>query len=328
MKLHHAIFVSAGLIFLCAACVTDLDAFMHNPIHCENISKATCEEAENPWGRLCTPCAQPYDWNTDLTYLPAASRPREIPSSAIEQRSITTPDGKATLDSYFITAHGENTALNQTTLIYNHGNYGGIEHYIPRIRLYYELGLNVVVWEYRGYGKSQPTSVPTAQEFFDDAALIVEETRQWAPDKNKIIYYGMSLGTAPATHQTLKSTPCALVLETPFSGFSAIQRETAAIGLPESYLVTGDYNNADKLSTTTQPTLILHAGKDKRFPPKSIQEMFEQLPTSAKSIHLFPEAIHGLNPDYGIPEMIGNEAYFKLHTDFLTHKAPQCLTGD
>lgn len=326
MNLRASIAISVFVLISIAGCIADLDAFMHNPRHCEIVGKTTCEDVEEEWDRICVPCDEPYDWEKELTYFKSESRPIGIPDSQIEQIAIPTTDGVGELDTYFIRSHGNDSQLAQTTVVFNHGNFGGIEYYACRVRLFYELGFNVVVWEYRGYGKSKPNRVPTAKEFFKDAELILKRAEEFAADSSKILYYGMSLGTAPATHQVGVREPCALVLEVPFSGFGPIHQETAYVGLPESYLVTGDYNNAEKLSHSSQPTLILHAGKDQRFPPPSIQELFDGLPTADKEIHLFDDAIHGIHPDSGIAEMIGKAAYFKIYRDFLNAHASQCLS--
>ena len=46
--------------------------------------------------------------------------------------------------------------LAETTIVYNHGRYASIDHYMPRIQMLHELGVNVYVWDYQGYGKSLP----------------------------------------------------------------------------------------------------------------------------------------------------------------------------
>ena len=91
-----------------------------------------------------------YPWMEDLGG--GSNRSGHSPE-AVLQTSIPTTDGIGTLDAYFIESHGENPALKDTTIIYNHGNFAGIEHYIPRLQFLYDAGYNIFVWDYRGYGK-------------------------------------------------------------------------------------------------------------------------------------------------------------------------------
>src|SRR6185295_5988752 len=76
-----------------------------------------------------------------------------------------------------------------------------------------QLGYEVVMMDYRGYGKS--TGSPTEQFLYEDAALLY----QWAVAKTgpvRIIIYGRSLGTPIASNLAASVQPEILILETPF----------------------------------------------------------------------------------------------------------------
>ena len=43
----------------------------------------------------------------------------------------------------------------QYTLIFCHGNAGNISHRLESIKQFHDLGFNVFIFDYRGYGKSE-----------------------------------------------------------------------------------------------------------------------------------------------------------------------------
>ena len=138
-------------------CGANLDFMIHNGKHCSIIDEVLCNE-EPYWDKLCVTCEEEYPWDQEYEWMEATisngESIRAIDINTIVDLDFETEDGVSTLDAYFIPAHGENAALADTTLIYSHGNRGGIEHYLPRIRMLHEWGVNILAWDYRGYGKS------------------------------------------------------------------------------------------------------------------------------------------------------------------------------
>ena len=133
------------LLLLCG-CAT-LDSFVHGGIPCSTVSEDTCNETKNVWDNVCVPCDEPYDWTKTYPWMDGTLTDGETirsPGTA-NQFTIETTDGLGSLDAYFIPAHGENRQYANTTIVYNHGNYAGIEHYQPRVHMLHELGFNVLV---------------------------------------------------------------------------------------------------------------------------------------------------------------------------------------
>ena len=194
--------LAAALVSLSGSSCVTLDSFVFNPIHCSTVSSATCEEKEER-SRACTPCDEAYDVGKEYGFFEGVfedpTQPRPIADEFIEQQTFSTSDGVAELDLYFIRSHGEDPSLANTTILYNHGNYAGIETYLARIRALHEMGFNILVWDYRGYGKSMPETTPSPTEFLSDALEIRALANTLAPDPDKIVIYGFSLGAIPST---------------------------------------------------------------------------------------------------------------------------------
>lgn len=327
------------LPFAMSGCLT-LDGLMpfFSPIHCSEISEATCDP-EDPdwdpgndpeWDRACTPCDEAYDWGEAHPWREATldgeyTGIRGIAPERVERLPFPTKGGKD-LDAYFIASHGEAPELANTTVVFNHGRFVGIEHYRPRIRYLHELGYNVFVWDYRGFGKSVPTEVPTLPEMMSDARLAYEHAESLAPDPDKMIIYGMSVGGIPAGEMAAEYRACAQFFEASFNSVTAKIETNLAISLPGSFLTTGVVENDVKLKDTKTPTLIMHGDKDDRIHLNEARSLFDSLPADIeKELVIVEDAGHGLGFEGGVPER-GLDAYGTIMTDFLAERAPECMT--
>ncbi|XP_003739373.1 monoacylglycerol lipase ABHD12 [Galendromus occidentalis] len=108
-------------------------------------------------------------------------------------------------------------------VLYLHGNSGsrGGNH---RVELYKLLTtkakVNVVAFDYRGYGDSVSEEGPSVDGLVHDALAVYKWLRERVPAE-RVVVWGHSLGTGVATHlladlNKLKERPAALVLESPF----------------------------------------------------------------------------------------------------------------
>ena len=129
-------------------------------------------------------------------------------SHPFEEHFIPTPDGQ-TLNILWFKPEGRPRGL----AFYFHGNANNLQRWGNYAEDMTRLGFEVVMMDYRGYGKS--TGTPSEQFLYDDAALLY----QWVLNKttpSRIIIYGRSLGTAVASKLAASVQPEILILETPF----------------------------------------------------------------------------------------------------------------
>ena len=317
----HLIF----LMLLSAACA-DLDANVHNRRHCTQVTEATCNDMEY-WDRLCTACDDTYDLNREYEWHPKTllegESVRDI-LTVVQEAQLTTEDGEGTLFVYYVPGHGEDAGLADTTIVYNNGNFANIEHYVPRIRFLHQAGYNLVIWDYRGYGKSLPDANPTPEQFMSDARQVWEYAKTQAPDASKMISYGFSLGGVPATEMALSNEQCALMLEAILPSISVVTESAATVTLPETFLSAGEYDNVAKLKEITKPTFVFHGDQDRKFPVWASEKLFEAANTEAKDFWLVPGAFHGLTKG-AIPEQ-GLTQYLDKLRAFLVEHAPDCLS--
>lgn len=124
-----------------------------------------------------------------------------------EEYFITTPDSNRINALWF-----KPIQQAKGLVIYFHGNADNLQrwgHYAHDIT---QLGYEVLMIDYRGYGKS--SGVPGETALYDDANFIWH----WAKEKSdqEMVIYGRSLGSAIATHLATEVQPDLLLLETPF----------------------------------------------------------------------------------------------------------------
>lgn len=265
-----------ALALLAAGCV-NLDGFVYNPVHCSTVGPETC--TGNAWDRVCVPCDEPYDWTREYPYdevaLAGGVSLRPVPEGVAARETLPTEDGEGELDAVWLPSHGGDPALATTTILYHHGNYAGIEHYQPRVRVLWELGYNVYVWDYRGYGKSEPDVPPTAAQLLADARQVRAHVASLAPDPARVVPYGYSLGAVPAIEAALAEPPCALLLEAPFTSTSAIAGANARVGLPETFLSEGRFDNIRKIRSYDGQLLVMVGSEDTFFPAAEVTRLAE-----------------------------------------------------
>ena len=94
-------------------------------------------------------------------------------------------------------------------------------HRLPDIDLFHrELGVNILIYDYRGFGRSSADTPSEEGLYHDaDAALRHLQSREDV-DPAKIVYFGRSLGVAIATELAVRHRPYGLILE---SGFPSIE---------------------------------------------------------------------------------------------------------
>ncbi len=325
MRFEHTLGLLGLLVLATTSCNANLEGFVYNPIHCTNVTEQTCTEGSRPFDNTCLTCEEDYDFAADYPWPDDAfstpSVPRSIPIEAVERRMVPTADGAGELDTYFVTAHGDDPELAGITVLYNHGNFANVEHYLPRVRLLYEMGFNVLIWDFRGYGKSQPTTTPTSDEFLADARQILDLTAELAPDPDRIIVYGMSMGAIPATEMALYRTPCALFLEAPFTSMQRIATRNAGTSLPDGFLTRGEFDNYSRISKYGGPLFTMIGDADELFTVQDATDFVDMAKGEAE-LWVVPGARHGVG--HGVPETGPFDTYVTKVRTFLANKATSC----
>ncbi|MBN1813063.1 MAG: alpha/beta fold hydrolase [Anaerolineae bacterium] len=180
-------------------------------------------------------------------------------------------------------------------ILYFHGNGEIAADYDEIAPLYTELGITLLVVDYRGYGISGgcPTSthlLADAVQVFEDMGDILAEHRV-APARLYVM--GRSLGSAAAIEVARHAGGrlAGLIIE---SGFADTFALLARLGL----WVQGvdeereGFGNATKMETIQMPTLTIHGRNDVLIPASDGQELHRRAAAADKQLLLIPGAGH------------------------------------
>ena len=218
-----------------------------------------------------------------------------------ESVKLRTGDG-ATITAWFVPANSDKA------VIFCHGNAGNISHRLDSIAMFHNMGYNVLIFDYRGYGES--SGKPTEQGTYQDALVAWEYvTRQKEMRARDIAVYGESLGGAVATWLAERVRPGALVLDSTFTSAPDMARKMFPF-LPIRMLCKFQYDAISMIGKTRCPVLIAHSRKDEMIPFQCGKRLFD----AAKQPKQFIE-MAGRHNDGGI---MSDANHIKVVEDFLS----------
>lgn len=227
------------------------------------------------------------------------ARPEDF-GLASEELRLATPDGTR-LYGWHVRGRGE------LALLYFHGNGGNISHRLDRTKpLIEQLGLDVFLVDYRGYGASG--GKPSEKGLYEDAETVWRAATDRGFEKSRIVLFGESLGCAVAVELALRHPCRAVILETPFLSVPAMAR--AHYPFVPRFLIRSRYDNEAKIAAVAPPKLIVEAERDEIVPPGHARRLFE-LAREPKVFYSIRGAGH--NDTY----IVGGSSYLEVWREFL-----------
>jgi len=166
-------------------------------------------------------------------------------------------------DSLLLNGWFVKTPAARSTMLFFHGNAGNISHRMEKILMFAKLGLNVFIFDYRGYGKSK--GKPNEAGIYKDglAAYDYLLTRKDV-DSSKIVCYGDSLGGVAAVDLATKRKCACLVIDSSFSSLADMTK-TIFPFLP-AFLLSSKMDSTAKVGGITIPKLFVHSVNDEIVP--------------------------------------------------------------
>lgn len=156
-------------------------------------------------------------------------------------------------------------------IIYFHGNAGNLDRWGQVVYPYVDLGYDVVIVDYRGYGKS--TGKRTEVNLFSDAQAIYDYCKKIIPEE-RITIFGRSLGTAMATHLAGNNHPHKLILETPFYSLQSLAQNVVPI-YPSGLLLRFPFKSNEYIQKVNCPIYIFHGTEDEVVPYGQAEKLFK-----------------------------------------------------
>ncbi|RLJ21050.1 alpha/beta hydrolase [bacterium endosymbiont of Escarpia laminata] len=184
-----------------------------------------------------------------------------------ETIALTTDDG-ITLHGWFLPVEKP-----RATLLFFHGNAGNISHRLDSLEIFHRLGLAVLIFDYRGFGRSEGR--PTEAGNYRDAEAawrLLTEQRQIPPED--ILLFGRSLGAAVAARLATSHPARALILESAFTSVPDMAADLYPL-LPVRWLSRFQFDTKAYLESVTCPVLIVHSPDDEIIPFKHGQLLYQ-----------------------------------------------------
>jgi pimeloyl-ACP methyl ester carboxylesterase len=201
------------------------------------------------------------------------------------------------------------------TLVYFHGQSNNIGSSWPRLEYLYPLGYNLMLLDYRGFGRS--TGKPDEPGLrIDSRAARAGLLAATGADPQKLVYYGRSLGGAVAIDLASTDPPGVLVTESTFTSVAAFVSDGAGYDLPRSFVASSVWDSLSKIPGIASPYLAFHGLADDYVQPKYSIELTAAHNGVTKLI-LVPGAGHGDAPDVELPGHLGYDAYRAALRDFI-----------
>lgn len=171
---------------------------------------------------------------------------------------FTSADG-VRLNAWFFSA-ADDSPRRDSVLLICHGNAGNISHRVELCRVLLRTGAGVMVFDYRGYGRSEGSA--SEEGTYLDAQGAYHWLRQQGYAPKNIILFGESLGGGIACELALRESVGGLVLHSTFTSIAELGSEMYP-WLPVRWINRIKYDNVAKLPRLSVPVLIMHSRQDK-----------------------------------------------------------------
>jgi uncharacterized protein len=224
---------------------------------------------------------------------------------AYEDVHLATADG-VRLHGWWVPAHGG------AALIFFHGNAGNVSHRLDSIRTFHDLGLSVLIIDYRGYGASEGR--PSEEGTYRDAEAAwrhVTEARGVAPER--IVLFGRSLGAAVAAWLGAQQPSAGLIVESAFTSVPDLGQELYPF-LPVRWLSRFDYPTRDYVRSARSPVLVVHSRDDEIAPFHHGRAIFDAAPE--------PRALLELRGTHNEAHFVSGDLYVDGLAAFLARVTP------
>ncbi|MFP4194368.1 MAG: alpha/beta hydrolase [Desulfobacterales bacterium] len=237
------------------------------------------------------------------------SAPSAGPPEGAEDIEVQTPDGENLSCRFYKADPGS------PHILFFHGNGEIAADYDPLGPVYNDYGLNLIVTDYRGYGKS--TGSPTVGTMLSDAHLVLDEILKQKEHNGRtgsLWLMGRSLGSAPAMEIAYKrpGDVSGLIIESGFSSSASLLArlgmDVESLGIDESSV----FSNAEKIKHYTGPVLVMHAEHDHIIPLDHGKTLYHACPSALKDMEIVSGA------DHNTIMFVAGHGYFRRIREFIS----------
>lgn len=205
------------------------------------------------------------------------------------------------------------------TLLYLHGNAGNVSVNADQVQRLARTGLNIFIFDYRGYGESTG-GPPRKRLILEDAerawTYLVSERRIPPSD---VVIYGHSLGSAVAVDLASRHPDAGgLIAESAFPSIVEVAEGTVFAWLPLRLILTERIDARPRIGSVRVPKLILHGEADTMIPARLARRLYDAA-ADPKQLAIIPGGDHEDSAE------VNPAAYFAAVNGFLRayHLSPR-----
>ncbi len=166
---------------------------------------------------------------------------------------------------------------NGRTVVHFHGN---AELADDNLKIAHELekkGFDVLLVEYRGYGRSKGTK-PTEEGLYLDATAVLDALEARGTKRDQVVLWGQSLGTGVAAEMAYRGRGARVVLVAPLASTLDLAKHVVPPILPLDWVMVDRFDTLRKAPEITAPTLVVHGTADDVIPLEHGQKIAKALP--------------------------------------------------
>lgn len=242
-------------------------------------------------------CLLAYLFQRNLLYFPIRWSEEEArrANPGFEEVRIVTSDGE--------NLHAWLQRLEDSlwTVVIFHGNAGNLSYHQVTLLPFRNLGLQAILFDYRGYGLS--SGHPTEKGLLLDGEAVthyVEKTL--GVPRERIVYFGQSLGSGVAALLAAKRAPARLILESAYPSLAQVASLHYPF-LPSGLLLRDRFESTAAVRGLSCPILFLHPALDEIIPISLGRALFETAHEPKKFVEL-PGAHHNDSLDVAMAEQV------------------------
>ena len=181
-------------------------------------------------------------------------------------------------------------------IFYLHGNAGALNSWGEVADIYNQLGYDVFLLDYRGYGKSQG-QISSQKQFYQDAQVAYDVVKKRYKEE-AIVVLGYSIGTGAATKIAAENHPRLLILQAPYYSLTDMMRQFYPI-IP-AFVLKYKFETYKYITACKMPVLLFHGDQDEVIYYGSSVRLKKLLKPEDMLITLQGQSHNGMsdNPDY------------------------------
>lgn len=221
-----------------------------------------------------------------------------VPSSSpwnMPYQEVSIPITSGHLKGWWIPADRRrvNPSTPPRVVLFLGGASGNKSHYLDRVEGLHQVGVSLLLFDYRGYGQSQGDFPSETQLYEDSQAAWNYLVQQQQVPPQQIFLYGESLGGAIALDLAVKHPKAAgLIVQSSFTSMADMARWKGFVWVfPVDLLLTQKFDSITKVRSLQIPVLFIHGTTDAVVPIEMGQRLFAAAPFP-KYLHIVPKAGH------------------------------------